>query len=246
MWRSRAWPPPADHQRPRGTANMPTTYRVFLETETLPREAAVALTTCPLPGRRPERPRRRPSRTVPSHRQPADPTSPRDLVRAPRDHAAAPRPERASPRPRQRGRDTPPQRRVLAHHNRRALTARLRPEQAPRRQANRTNPPEQLLDTRFPGEQFPWGASSRSSTATGAPSSAPSPSCGAPRSHRRRWRDRPMAGALRRAPAYQGRPHGPSARSVSCCERLGATSGDTLPHNIAHTVVGPGHRHEAV
>ena len=66
MWRSRAWPPPADHQRPRGTANMPTTYRVFLETETLPREAAVALTTCPLPGRRPERSSRPRSRTVPS------------------------------------------------------------------------------------------------------------------------------------------------------------------------------------
>ena len=36
-----------DHQRPRGTANMPTTYRVVLETETRPREAAVAIDHLP-------------------------------------------------------------------------------------------------------------------------------------------------------------------------------------------------------
>ena len=33
--------------RPRGTANMPTAYRVVLETETRPREAAVALDHLP-------------------------------------------------------------------------------------------------------------------------------------------------------------------------------------------------------
>ena len=36
-----------DHQRPRGTADMPTTYRVVLDTETRPREAAVALDHLP-------------------------------------------------------------------------------------------------------------------------------------------------------------------------------------------------------
>ena len=77
-----------------------------------------------LPGRHPERRHRRPARGVPSHRQPADTASRRDLVQAPCDHAAAPRPERASPRPRRRARDTPPPRRVLAQHNRHALTAR--------------------------------------------------------------------------------------------------------------------------
>ena len=71
----------------------------------------------------PRRRRRRPARTVASHRQPADPASRRRLVRARRDHAAAPRPERASPRPRRRGRDAASRRRGLAHRNRRALTA---------------------------------------------------------------------------------------------------------------------------
>ena len=89
------------------------------------------------PRRRAEHRRRRAARPVASHRQPADPASRRDLVRARRDHAAALRPERASPRPRRRGRDVPPRHRVLAHRNRRALTARCDPEQAPSRQANR-------------------------------------------------------------------------------------------------------------
>ena len=68
---------------------MPTTYRVVLETETRPREAAVALDH--LPAFQVDAPNvdsRRPARGVAPHRQPADPASRRDLVRAPRDHAA--------------------------------------------------------------------------------------------------------------------------------------------------------------
>ena len=122
---------------------MPTTYRVVLETETRPRETAVALDH--LPAFQVDAPNVDiAARLAMSHHIDSRPTvsaSRRDLVRAPRDHAAAPRPERASPRPRRRGRDLPPQRRVLPHRTPRALTARLRPEQAPRRQANRVNRP---------------------------------------------------------------------------------------------------------
>ena len=99
------------------------------------------------PYRRAQRRRRRAARTVASHRQPADPASRRDLVRARRDHAAALRPERASPRPRRRGRDAPPRRRVLAHRNRRALTARC----------GRSKHPAVRRTASSPGESTPTG-----------------------------------------------------------------------------------------
>ena len=71
-------------------------------------------------------------------------------------------------RPRRRARGVPPQRRVLAQHNCRSLTARFRPEQAtpppgepcqPGRLADTlwTTMFEQPIDTRFPGQQFPVG-----------------------------------------------------------------------------------------
>ena len=97
------------------------------------------------PRRRAERRRRRTARPVASHRQPADPASRRDLVRARRDHAAALRPERASPRPRRRGRDVPPQRRVLAHRNGRALTARCGRSKHPAARRTASSPGESTL-----------------------------------------------------------------------------------------------------
>ena len=154
--------------------------------------------------------------------------------------------------------------------------------------------PEQLIDTRFPGQQFPVGASSRSSTATGAPSSAPSPSCGAtkpssPAGEAGRWRVRyaglqlvkagPTGGATMQqvvdhaaqllerhlntgAPATRWRfrfetatcragicrhTPGPSRSSVSYVLRAPWDDiRDTLLHEIAHAIVGPGHGHDAV
>ena len=170
-----------------------------------------------------------------------DPASRRDLVRAPRDHAAGPRPERASPRPRRRGRDTPLQRRVLAHRNRRTLTARLRPEQARRRQANcvkrpprgtlSTTTPEPLIDTRFPGN------SSRGERRH-VPRPPPAHRFGTVTDLRRPAKPssppaRPPDGACacaglrlsRPAPRAERRCSRSSSRSASCCERPAATSG---------------------
>ena len=119
------------------------------------------------PCRRAQRRRRRAARTVASHRQPADLASRRDLVRARRDHAAALRPERASPRPRRRGRDAPPSTSSTGPPQPPCTDRPLRPEQAPRRQANRVNRPaggtlsttmfEQPIDTRFPRATVPRG-----------------------------------------------------------------------------------------
>ena len=47
MSRSHAWPPLLTTGGPRGTANIPTIYRVILETETRPRQAAVPLDHLP-------------------------------------------------------------------------------------------------------------------------------------------------------------------------------------------------------
>ena len=164
------------------------------------------------PGRRAQRRRRRAARTVASHRQPADPASRRDLVRTRRDHAAA-------LRPRRRGRDVPPQRRVLAHRNRRALSARYGRSKHP---AARRTASTGRLAARF----RPRCSNNRSTPASpgtvprGVSRHVPRPPpahrlrhrhrAAAPRSHRRRRRVRPMARALRRAPAHQGRPHGRS------------------------------------
>ena len=100
------------------------------------------------PRRRAQRRRRRAARTVASHRQTADPASCRDLVRARRDHAAALRPERASPRPRRRGRDAPP-RPVLAHRNRRALTARYGRGKHPAARRTASTPPGSTPSTKM-------------------------------------------------------------------------------------------------
>ena len=154
--------------------------------------------------------------------------------------------------------------------------------------------PEQPIDTRFPGQQFPVGRVSRSSTATGAPSSPPSPSCGAtkpsspaarpaggacatpgsgssrpaPRAERRcgrsettprncsnatstrtRWRP----GGRFRFETATGRAgicrHDARTIALSVSFVLRASWGDirdTLLHEIAHAIVGPGHAHDAV
>ena len=198
---------------------MPTTYRVVLETETRPREAEVALDH--LPAIQVDAPNvdvaARLAR-VASHRQPADPASRRNLVRAHRDHAAALRPEGASPRPRRRGRDASPQRRVLAHLNRRALTTPCRRIKSPRHQANRINgrltarlptkTPQQLIDTRFPVQQFP-------------------------------------PGPPRPAPASAGR-HEDHRALTYVLQAPSADIRDTLLRQITHAFVGPGHPHDAV
>ena len=86
----------------------------------------------------------------------------------------------------------------------------MKPEvRPPAPAARRTAPtgPNNRSTPASPGQQFPVERRHVSSTATGARPSAPSPSCGAT-CHRSRRRDRPIARALRRAPAHQGRPHG--------------------------------------
>ena len=103
---------------------MPTTYRVVLETETRPREAAVALDH--LPAIQVDAPDVDvAARLAVSHHIDGRPTPPPAgtsfglvvITPPPYDPKVPP------PRPRRRGRDAPDQRRVLAHRDRRALTA---------------------------------------------------------------------------------------------------------------------------
>ena len=174
------------------------------------------------PCRRVQRRRRRAARTVASHRQPADPASRRDLVRTRRDHAAALRPERgltttSTTRPgcatstSSTGPPQPP-----------CTDRPLRPERAPRRQANRVNRPAggTLSTTMF-------------ETTDRHPRHVPRPPPAhcirhrrrvpAPGSHRRRRRDRPMARALHRARPRTRRRAATAARRIGCTAKRCST-----------------------
>ena len=152
--------------------------------------------------------------------------------------------------------------------------------------------PEQLIDTRFPGQRFPRGERRHVPRPPPARRLRHGHRTAPPRSHRRRRRDRPTARALRWAPARQGRPHGRSDDAAGrrpCCraarhlttsapatrwrfrfESARSRAGvcrqntriialsvsyvlrapwddirDTLLHEIAHAIVGPGHGHDA-
>ena len=115
------------------------------------------------PRRRAERPRR-----AASHRQPAGPALRRRLVRARRDHPDDLRPDGASPRPRRRGRDVPPQRRVLP-----TATAVhrpfMRPEQAPRGPAPPPRAGGSLRPPAHPADDTASGSLERRAETTSAP-----------------------------------------------------------------------------
>ena len=154
--------------------------------------------------------------------------------------------------------------------------------------------PEQPIDNRFPGATVPRGERRHAARPRPAHRLPRRYRAAAPRSHRRRRRDRPMARALRWAPAHQGWPHGRSddtggrrprratARTPPQHERAGDPVAlplrdrhgprrhlparrpnhrapgqlraasvlgdirDTLLHEIARAIVGPGHAHDAV
>ena len=149
------------------------------------------------------------------------------------DPAAALRPEGASPRPRRRGRDVPPQRRLLAHRNRRALTARgvgacclaARGEATPTAAWRYAVGHDARTTDRhaLPRATVPRGERRHAARPPPAHRLPRRHRAETPRSHRRRRRNRPVARALRWTPAHHGRPHrwhrrssGPATHTTPC------------------------------
>ena len=130
----------------------------------------------------------------------------------------------------------------------------MRPERAPRRQANRSNRPEQLIDTSFPGQQFPVGSvvkfldrhqrtafpavtELRRATKASSPTTRPADGACVSCAGLRLIKASPTGGATMQQV------------ELSVDFVLRATRSDiqdTLPHDIAHAVVGPGHGHDVM
>ena len=89
-----------------------------------------------------------------------------------RDHAGVLRPEGASPRPRRQGRGGPPQRRLLAYRNRRALTVHAAGANTPRTRA--TPQADLLAHPPAPVDDTPSGSLEQRADSTRAPA-PPSP-----------------------------------------------------------------------
>ena len=138
---------------------------------------------------------------------------------------------------RRRVRDVPPQRRLLAHRNRRALTARwvggcsldarvpIATATAASGGTDSATTPVQLIDTRFTGQQFPVG-----NVVTLA---RPPPAHRLPRRHQ----DAPARNYLRRS----------WLNLAGDADATGGASSSNGRHApIAHAIVGPGRSHDAV
>ena len=138
----------------------------------------------------------------------------------------------------------------------------MRPEQAPRRQANRVNRPaggtlsatmfEQPINTRFPGQQFPVGSVV---TFLDRHRRTVFPAVTELRRHEAivaggetgRWRVRYAGLRLIKAGPTGGATMQQVELSVSFVLRATWSEiRDTLLHEIAHAIVGPGHGHDAL
>ena len=112
--------------------------------------------------------------------------------------------------------------------------------------------PEQLIDTRFPGQEFSVGTvvtflDRHRRTVFGTVTELRRHEAIVAGGETGRWRVR-YAGLrlINAGPTGEATMRRSSSRSASCCERPGATSGTRSCTKIARAIVGLGHRHDAV